>query len=407
MKSKIFDLIEKERIRQEQGINLIASENYTYPDVLAVTGSILTNKYAEGYPGKRYYSGMEYFDEIENYTIKLVKEIFQAEYVNVQPYSGTPANLAVYFALLKPGDKIMSMALDSGGHLSHGHKITAVGKFYNIVQYGVDKKSGILNMDEIEKMAIAEKPKLIIAGFSAYSRNLDWKRFSDIAKKVGAYTLADISHISGLVASGILENPVPHFDIVTTTTHKTLRGPRGAIVMARVKYAKVLARSVFPGIQGGPHENTIGAIALTLEKAKTREFKEYTKQVIINSQILASELTNLGFEIVSRGTDNHLFLINLTKQKISGSGAEKLLEEAGIFVNKNMIPYDTRKPLDPSGIRVGSPSITSRGMKEREVREIAILINQVLTKQKGPIEVQQIVLKLTSKFPIGYKPISF
>ncbi|MFC1656484.1 serine hydroxymethyltransferase [Patescibacteria group bacterium] len=406
MKNKIFDLIEKERIRQERGINLIASENYTYSDVLAVTGSILTNKYAEGYPGKRYYSGMEYFDEIENHAIKLAKEIFGAEYVNVQPYSGTPANLAVYFALLKPKDKIMSMALDSGGHLSHGHKVTATGKFFKIIQYGVDKKTGILNMDEIEKMAITEKPKLLIAGFSAYSRNIDWKRFSQIAKKVGAYTLADISHISGLVASGVLENPVPHFDIVTTTTHKTLRGPRGAIIMARKKYAKSLARSVFPGIQGGPHENTIGAIALTLEKAKTSEFKKYTKQILANAKTMAEILSKNGFKIISGGTDNHLFLIDLTKQKISGSEAEKLLEQADIFVNKNMIPYDSRKPLDPSGIRIGSSAITTRGMREKQAKIIAELIVQILTKQKRPREVHKIVLELSAKFPIGYKPIS-
>ncbi|MFH1749566.1 MAG: serine hydroxymethyltransferase [bacterium] len=407
MKNKILELIEKERKRQEQGINLIASENYAYPEVLAITGSILTNKYAEGYPGKRYYSGMEYFDEIENRAIKLAKEVFGAEYVNVQPYSGTPANLAVYFALLEPGDKIMSMALDSGGHLSHGHKITATGKFFEIIQYGVDKKSGILNMDEVEKMALQEKPKLIIAGFSAYSRNLDWKRFAEIAKKVGAYSLADISHISGLVAAGVLENPTPYFDVVTTTTHKTLRGPRGAIIMARKKFAKSISKSVFPGIQGGPHENTIGAIALTLEKAQTDEFKEYALQIIKNSQTLATELQNYGFEIISGGTDNHLFLIDLIKQKLSGASAEELLEQAGIFVNKNMIPYDLHKPLDPSGIRIGSPSITSRGMKEGEARQIAKLIYQILTKRKGPLEVQKSVVQLTSKFPIGYKPISF
>ncbi|MCD5385254.1 serine hydroxymethyltransferase [Candidatus Gracilibacteria bacterium] len=375
----IFDLINKEKNRQETEIELIASENYASLDVLEAAGSILTNKYSEGYPGKRYYAGQEFIDEIENLAIERCKEIFGCEYVNVQPLSGSPANLAVYMAFLKPGDKVLGMSLDQGGHLSHGHPLNFSGLLYNIIPYTLDKETGLIDMDELERIALQEKPKMIIAGFSAYSRDLDWKRFRNIADKIGAILMADIAHIAGLIAGGQLENPVPYCDVVTSTTHKTLRGPRGAIIMSKKDHEKVIARAVFPGVQGGPHENLIAAKAVAFKEALQPEFKEYAKQIIINAKTLGNELIKNGFKIISNGTDNHLLLIDVFSSfGVTGKEAEKVLELVGLSANKNMIPYDLRKAMDPSGIRIGTPAVTTRGMKEEEMKIIALIFTKAI-----------------------------
>ncbi len=357
----VFEIINKEAHRQENELELIASENYVSLDVLRANGSILTNKYSEGYPGKRYYAGQIYIDQIENIAIDRAKEIFHAEYVNVQPLSGSPANLAVYSAMLKPGDKVLGLRLDHGGHLSHGHPLNESGRLYTFEFYGVDEETHRIDMEEVAEKARAFRPKMIVAGFSAYSRSLDWKRFRKIADEVGAYLLADIAHIAGLVAGGVLENPIPYCDFVTTTTHKTLRGPRGALIMSKFQYEKELARAVFPGCQGGPHEHTIAAKAIAFGEILTPEFREYSQQVVKNAQALAQELMTLGARVITGGTDNHLFLVDVTQgYEIPGKQAEVALENAGISCNKNMIPYDTRKPADPSGIRLGTPAITTR-----------------------------------------------
>ncbi|MBS9784239.1 serine hydroxymethyltransferase [Candidatus Gracilibacteria bacterium] len=401
---KIFDLIQKETERQEYEIELIASENYASFNVLEAAGSILTNKYSEGYPGRRYYAGQENIDEIENLAISRAKELFGAEYVNVQPLSGSPANLAVYLGLLQPGDKVLGLSLDQGGHLSHGHPLNFSGMLYEIVPYFLDKETGIIDMDEVEKIALKEKPKMILAGFSAYSRSLDWKRFREIADKVGAILMADIAHIAGLIAGGVLENPVPYCDVVTTTTHKTLRGPRGAIIMSKEKYAKDIARAVFPGVQGGPHENLIAAKAVAFGEALQPEFKQYAKQVVKNAQFLGEELKNHGFKIISDGTDNHLLLIDVFGSfEITGKEAEKALEKAGLSTNKNMIPYDPRKPLDPSGIRIGTPAVTTRGMKEQEMKIIAKVFKEAIVNYQNDEKLEELkgeVRKLCEKFPV-------
>lgn len=342
-------------------------------------GSILTNKYSEGYPGKRYYGGNENIDNAENLAIERAKQLFGAEHINVQPLSGGPANIAVYFALLQPGDKVLGMSLDQGGHLTHGHPLNFSGKLFNIIPYNVKKDTEQVDMDELEEIAVREKPKMIIAGFSAYSRSLDWKRFKEIADKVGAYTFADIAHISGLIAGRQLENPVPYFDVVSTTTHKTLRGPRGAIIMCKEQFAQAINRAVFPGIQGGPHDHINAAKAVAFGEALKPEFQDYAKQIILNAQTLASELSARGYRIISGGTDNHLMLVDMVSSKnISGKEAEQALEQAGITVNKNMIPYDQRKPLDPSGIRLGTPALTTRGMKEEEMKKVAEFISRAI-----------------------------
>ncbi|MFK7780268.1 MAG: serine hydroxymethyltransferase [Candidatus Gracilibacteria bacterium] len=401
---QIFDLIGLEENRQETEIELIASENYASKEVLEAAGSILTNKYSEGYPGKRYYAGQEFIDKIELLAIDRAKELFGAEYVNVQPLSGSPANLAVYIGLLNPGDKVLGLSLDQGGHLSHGHPLNFSGLLYDIIPYFLDKETGIIDMDEVERIALKEKPKMIIAGFSAYSRNLDWKRFRSIADKVGAILMADIAHIAGLIAGGVIENPIPYCDVVTTTTHKTLRGPRGAIIMSKEKYAKDLARAVFPGVQGGPHENLIAAKAVAFKEALKPEFKEYSKQIILNAQYLASELMNAGFSIASNGTDNHLILVDVYGSfGVTGKEAEKALELVGLSTNKNMIPYDSRKPLDPSGIRIGTPAVTTRGMKEKEMKLIAKVFTQAIANYQDVDklkELKQEILELCKKFPI-------
>lgn len=400
---KIYNLILKEAKRQSDGIEMIASENHVSLAVMETMGSILTNKYSEGYPGHRYYAGNQLIDEIENIAIARAKKLFDAQHVNIQPLSGSPANMAVYFALLNPGDKVMGFSLDQGGHLSHGHPLNFSGKLYKIIPYFVDRKTERINMDEVEKIALKEKPKMIIAGFSAYSRDFDWKRFAKIAKKINAITFADIAHIAGLIAGKQLENPVPIFDVVTTTTHKTLRGPRGAMIMCKKKYAKAIDKAVFPGLQGGPHDHINAAKAVAFDEALKPNFRKYTKQVIKNARILASELQKKEIRIVSDGTDNHLMLCDMSSIGLTGKIAEHALDLAGISINKNMIPYDRRKPMDPSGIRLGTPALTTRGMKEQEMKIIANWIQKVCKNYKNKLVINKVkkeVKDLCRKFPV-------
>jgi len=394
---KILELINDEKKRQREGIELIASENYVSESVLECMGSILTNKYSEGYARKRYYKGNEYIDGVEEEAISRAKELFHAEHVNVQPYSGSPANLAVHFALLDAGDRTLGMALDAGGHLTHGFKVSITGKYYNSVSYGVDEQ-GYIDYEEVRRLAKEHMPKLIWAGFSAYSRIIDWQKFRDIADEVGAYLAADIAHVAGLVATGIYPSPVGIADVVTTTTHKTLRGPRGAIIMCKEELAEKIDKAVFPGLQGGPHNHTTAAIAVALKEASTEEFKEYTKQIVKNSKALAEELIKRDYKIISGGTDNHLFLVDIVESVgISGEEASTLLEQSNITVNKNAIPNDSRKPWDPSGIRIGTPAVTTRGMKEREMVKIAEFIDEVLRNRKN---VREEVKDFTKNFYI-------
>ena len=375
---EVFEAIQKEIKRERENIVLIASENYVRPSVLEVQGSVLTNKYAEGYPGKRYYGGCEFADVVENLAIERTKELFGAEHVNVQPHSGTQANMAVYFSVLKPGDTILAMSLSHGGHLSHGASVNFSGMLFKTVTYGVDKETGYINLDEVRRLAIENKPKMLLTGASAYSRIIDFKLFSEIAKEVGAYLMADIAHIAGLVATGLHPSPVPYADFVTTTTHKTLRGPRGGMIMCKAGYAKAVDKMLFPGIQGGPLVHTIAAKAVALKEALTQEFKDYQVQVIKNAKRLAETLLDNGFTIVSGGTDNHMMLVDLTNKGTTGRDAERALEFAGITVNKNVIPYDERSPAVTSGIRLGTPCVTTRGMGETEMIEIADIISSVI-----------------------------
>ncbi len=400
---KIYELINKEAQRQSEGLELIASENHVSEAVMEAMGSILTNKYSEGYAGKRYYAGNQVIDEIENLAIDRAKKLFDAEHVNVQPLSGSPANMAVYFALLKPGDKVMGFSLDQGGHLSHGHPLNFSGVLYKFIPYFVDKKTETVDMNEVERLALKHKPKMLVAGFSAYSRDFDWKSFARIAKKINAITFADIAHVAGLIAGKSLENPVPLFDVVTTTTHKTLRGPRGAMIMCKRKFAKDIDRAVFPGLQGGPHDHINAAKAVAFGEALKPTFKTYTKQVIKNAQTLAQILQDGGIRIVSGGTDNHLMLLDMASIGTTGKIATYALDEAGISVNKNMIPYDTRSPFDPSGIRLGTPAITTRGMKEKEMQMLGSWILQVVKDPKNTQVQKKInseVKKLCKKFPV-------
>lgn len=399
----IGDLIEAESKRQIEGIELIASENYVSEDILNAMGSILTNKYSEGYPGKRYYGGNEYIDEVEKEAIKNAKELFNAEHVNVQPYSGSPANLAVHLALLDPGDNTLGMALDAGGHLTHGFKVSISGKYFNSASYGVNSE-GYIDYEEVLEIAKKHQPKLIWAGFSAYSRIVDWNKFRDIANEVGAYLVADISHVAGLIAAGIYPSPINIADVVTTTTHKTLRGPRGAIIMCKEELAERIDKAVFPGLQGGPHNHTTAGIAIALKEANTKEFKEYAKAVVENAQQLSKELISKGYSIVSGGTDNHLFLLDAVQScGLSGGELSDLLEKVGITVNKNAIPNDSRKPWDPSGIRIGTPAITTRGMRIADMSKIAEYIDMAVKNrdnQSKLAEIKEQVRKLMSAFPI-------
>lgn len=386
---QIADLIQKENKRQESVINLIASENYVSEDVLEALGSKFNNKYAEGYPGARYYGGNEIVDEVERLTQSRALKAFNLNNddwsVNVQALSGSPANLAVYLALVPQGGKIMGMRLDHGGHLTHGHKVSASGKFFTTIQYGVDKETELLNYDEIDKLALEEKPKIIVAGYTAYPRIIDWQKFREIADKVGAYLMVDMSHISGLVAGGVYPSPFPYADIVTTTTHKTLRGPRSALIFSKKDergLPEKIDKAVFPGLQGGPHINQIAGVAVALHEASQPDFKEYAEQIVKNAKTLANKLQELGWRIVSGGTDSHLILVDtwMDGKGISGKEASDRLEKDGIIVNKNTIPFDTRSPVDPSGIRLGTPAETTRGKKEKDFEEIAVRIDEILRR---------------------------
>lgn len=376
---EIYEAIEREKQRQSEGIELIPSENYTSQAVMEACGSILTNKYSEGYPGKRYYGGQENIDTIETLAINRAKKLFGAEHANVQPYSGSPANTAIYFALLEFGDTVMGLKLEHGGHITHGLPIAFSGRAYNFVQYEVDIATGRIDMESVRKMAHEHKPKMIVAGFTAYPRDIEWKKFKEIADEIGAITFADISHTAGLIAAGVLESPVPYFDVVMTTTHKTLRGPRGAIILCKEKFGKDIDRAVFPGTQGGPHEHTIAGKAIAFKEAMQPEFKEYAKQVKKNAHHLAEELKKREFKLISDGTDTHLMLIDLTNKGVPGKQAQEALDTVGITLNKNTIPGEPRTPFDPSGIRLGTPAVTTRGMMESEMELIAEWMDKVIS----------------------------
>ncbi len=385
MKDKeIQKLIGAEEKRQKRTVNLIASENFVSGDVLEALGSVFTNKYAEGYPGARYYGGNKFVDGLEklaqNRALKLYKLSPKTWSVNVQPYSGSPANLAILYALVPVGEKIMGMDLNMGGHLTHGYKASITGKLWKQVPYGVDKKTKRIDYNELSRIARKEKPKLIIAGGSAYSRAIDFKKFRKIADAAGAILLVDMSHFAGLVAGGVYSSPFPYADVVMTTTHKTLRGPRAALVFSKKEYSPAIDKTVFPGLQGGPHANAIAAVAVALKEASEPSFKRYARQVIKNAQALAAGLQKRGWRIVSGGTDTHLFLVDTMSRGMSGKTASEKLEKAGIIVNKNMLPYDTRKPSDPSGIRLGTAAMTTRGMKEKDMKKLAEKIDKVLGK---------------------------
>jgi len=400
---EIYEAIVKEIERERNKIVLIASENYASREVLEAQGSVFTNKYAEGYPEKRYYGGCEYADIVESLAIKRARELFGAEHVNVQPHSGTQANMAVYFSFLKPGDKILGMSLSHGGHLSHGASVNFSGIFYKTFFYGVDKNTGLIDYDEVRKLAKKHKPKMILAGASAYSRIIDFKALSDIAREVKAYFLADIAHIAGLIAAGLHPSPVPYADFVTATTHKTLKGPRGGIILCKAEYAKAIDKMVFPGIQGGPLVHIIAAKAVALKEAASKKFKDYQIQVVKNAKEMAGALMNKGFKIISDGTDIHLMLVDLSNKSITGKEAEKILDLAGITLNKNSIPYDDKPPVVTSGIRVGTPMVTARKMKEPEMVIIANLISQVINNLNESTVTERVMEKvkgLCKKFPI-------
>ena len=400
---EIYEAIVKEIERERNKIVLIASENYARREVLEAQGSVFTNKYAEGYPEKRYYGGCEYADIVESLAIKRARELFGAEHVNVQPHSGTQANMAVYFSFLKPGDKILGMSLSHGGHLSHGASVNFSGIFYKTFFYGVDKNTGLIDYDEVRKLAKKHKPKMILAGASAYSRIIDFKALSDIAREVKAYLLADIAHIAGLIAAGLHPSPVPYADFVTATTHKTLKGPRGGIILCKAEYAKAIDKMVFPGIQGGPLVHIIAAKAVALKEAASKKFKDYQIQVVKNAKEMAGALMNKGFKIISDGTDIHLMLVDLSNKSITGKEAETILDLAGITLNKNSIPYDDKPPVVTSGIRVGTPMVTARKMKEPEMVIIADLISQVINNLNESTVIERVMEKvkgLCKKFPI-------
>lgn len=400
---KVWEILKGEMQRQSEGIELIPSENYVSEAVLEAMGSIFTNKYSEGYPGKRYYGGQEFTDQVENLAIERAKELFGAEHVNVQPYSGSPGNMAIYFALLNYGDTVMGLKLDHGGHITHGLPISFSGRSYHFVQYEVNKETSRLNYDAIEKLAEEAKPKMIVAGYTAYPRDIDWKRFRAICDKVGAIAMADISHTAGMIAGKALENPVPYFDVVMSTTHKTLRGPRGAIIMCKEKYAKDIDKAVFPGLQGGPHEHIIAAKAVAFGEALKPEFQTYAKQIIVNAQHLAAKLVEYGFTLVTGGTDTHLVLADLTNKGVPGKEAQVALDRIGITLNKNTIPFDPNPPFNPSGIRFGTPAVTTRGMKEPEMDLIAGWMNEVITNIKDESmypRVKAEVKEMCLKFPV-------
>lgn len=400
---KVYQALQGELKRQREGMELIASENYVSEAVLEALGSVLTNKYSEGYPGHRYYGGQKYTDIIEQLAIDRAKQLFGAEHVNVQPLSGAPANMIAYSAVLSPGDKVLGMDLSHGGHLTHGHPVTLSAKVYNFVRYKTEA-DGTIDYKKLEALAIKEKPKLILAGFSAYTRQLDYQKFQAIAQKVGAISMIDIAHIAGLIAGKAIPNPVPYFDIVTTTTHKTLRGPRGGMILCREEFAKAIDKAGFPGFQGGPHMNNIAAKAVAFGEALKPEFRKYAKQVLRNAKTLELELKKAGFKIMFGQTDNHMVLVDVFGSKgVSGKEAEVALDEVGITLNKNMIPDDPRSPFDPSGIRIGVPAITTRGMKEKEIKLVAQWIKEVVENKGSKKELARIhkeVIKLCKKFPV-------
>ena len=398
--SELYDIIKREENRQQNNIELIASENFVSKAILEAAGTVLTNKYAEGYPGRRYYGGCKYIDEAEQLAIDRAKKLFGADHANVQPHSGSSANLGVYFALMNPFDKVLAMNLNEGGHLTHGSKVSISGSYFNFVHYGVDKETELINYDDVYKIAVAEKPKILLAGASAYSREIDFKKFKEIADEVGAIFMVDMAHIAGLVAAGLHQNPVEYADIVTSTSHKTLRGPRGAFILSTNEYAQKINKAIFPGTQGGPLEHIIAAKAICFMEAMTDNFKEYQKQVLKNAKKLAEVLSNRGIRLVSGGTDNHLILADVSSIGLTGKEAEHMLDEVNITVNKNTIPNETKSPMVTSGIRLGTPAMTTRGMKEDEMEQIGNLICDVLLNKKDNNEIAKEVKHLTSKYPL-------
>ena len=397
---EIYEQIKKEEERQKHNIELIASENFVSEAVLEAVGSILTNKYAEGYPNARYYGGCEYIDQIEELARNRAKELFGAEHANVQPHSGSQANMAVYMTVLQPGDTVLGMDLSNGGHLTHGSKVNFSGKLYNFIAYGV-KEDGYIDYEDVERKAMEYKPKLILAGASAYPRKIDFKKFREIADKIGAYFMVDMAHIAGLVCAGEHESPVPYADFVTSTTHKTLRGPRSGLILCKEQYAKALDKTIFPGIQGGPLEHVIAGKAVCFKEAMQPEFKQYAHQVVLNARKLAEELVKRDFNLVSGGTDNHLMLIDLRSKGLTGKEATLLLDEVNITVNKNAVPNDPEKPIVTSGIRIGTPAVTTRGLKEEDMVKLAEAIDLTLQKtEEGKTKAKQIVEQLTAKYII-------
>jgi glycine hydroxymethyltransferase len=402
---EIAELIRAESQRQDEVIRLIASENYVSAAVLEATGTVLTNKYSEGYPGKRYYEGQQFIDPIEELAIARAKSVFGVEHANVQPYSGSPANLAVYLAFLQPGETVMGMALPMGGHLTHGWSVSATGKWFRSVAYGVRRDTGRVDMDQVRELALTERPKLIFCGGTAIPRTIDFPAFAEIAREIGAVLVADIAHIAGLIAGGAHPSPVGYADVITTTTHKTLRGPRGAMIMSTAEHAKAIDKAVFPGLQGGPHNHTTAGIAVTLKEAATPKFRDYAHTVVANARSLAEELTARGFDLVSGGTDNHLILIDLTSKEVAGKPAAQALDAAGIETNYNTVPFDARKPFDPSGLRIGTASMATRGMRPEQMPQVAAWMNEVVTAlAKGDADavtarVRSEVVALTRNFP--------
>ena len=398
---EIYNLVGKELEREQEGIELIASENFASKAVMEAMGSYLTNKYAEGYPAKRYYGGCQVVDEVEELARERAKKLFGAEHANVQPHSGSQANMAVYFTILQPGDTVLGMDLSHGGHLTHGSTVNFSGRLYNFVSYGVNKETERIDYEQVRRLALEYKPKLIVAGASAYSRIIDFKKLKDICDEVGAYFMVDMAHIAGLVATGAHPSPVPYADFVTSTTHKTLRGPRGGLILCKEKYAKALDKNIFPGIQGGPLMHTIAAKAVCFKEALQPEFKEYINKVVKNCKVLAEELVKYDFKLVSNGSDNHLILVDLNNKDITGKDAEKLLDSIGITVNKNTVPNETKSPFVTSGIRIGTAAVTTRGFDEEDMKEVAALINDAIeNKDENLSSLKNRVKALCSKHPL-------
>lgn len=397
----LLGMIKKEEERQEYNIELIASENFTSLSVMEAMGSLLTNKYAEGYPHKRYYGGCEFVDEVEDLARERLKKLFGAEHANVQPHSGSQANMAVYMSVLQPGDTILGMDLSHGGHLTHGSPVNFSGKLYNFVSYGVDKETETIDYELLKKIALENKPKMIVSGASAYPRIIDFQKIREICDEVGAYMMVDMAHIAGLVATGLHPSPVPYADFVTTTTHKTLRGPRGGAILCKEEYAKAVDKAIFPGIQGGPLMHIIAAKAVCFGEALKEDYKEYMEQVVKNTKVLGEELNNYGFRLISGGTDNHLLLIDLTNKNITGKDAEKLLDSVGITVNKNTIPFETLSPFVTSGIRIGTPAVTTRGFKEEEMKKIAYFMNYSIEHREDNLsQIKEQVKEICKKYPL-------